>query len=447
MSDVNATLVPRDHHPVSRKLISDNALKVMYRLNSKGYDAYLVGGGVRDILMGQQPKDFDIATNAHPEQVKRLFSNSRLIGRRFKLVHILFGRDIIEVATFRGQAESAQKQENSQHGQSQNKQHQHKQSEDGMLLRDNVYGTIEEDAVRRDFTVNALYYSTQDFCIYDFVDSMKDIEARQLRLIGDPETRYREDPVRMLRAIRFSAKLDFDIETSTRQPIKQLASLMGNVSAARLFDEVIKLFVSGYGVRIFDDLVTFGLFEAMFPHVSHTIESDEDAEFYQRFIRAGLENTDARIRQDKPITPAFLYATLLWPEVDRLWRQFLEEGMSDFPALQRAGQIALQDQLPHITIPKRFALMMKEIWEYQIRLTKTHGKRPFELVAQKRFRAAYDFLLLREQAGENLGGLGSWWTKFQEQNPAPQHNKEPSRRDGTKKPGTRTRRPSRRRQG
>lgn len=428
MSDLNATLIPRDQHPVSRKLLSENALKVMHRLNSKGFDAYLVGGGVRDILLGKQPKDFDIATNAHPEQVHNLFRNSRLIGRRFKLVHILFGREVIEVATFRGKAEE-------EHKQNQHKNAAHHQSEHGMLLRDNVYGTIEEDAERRDFTVNALYYSAKDFAVYDFMNSSKDIEARQLRLIGDPETRYREDPVRMLRALRFAAKLDFDIEDNTREPIARLAPLMNNVSPARLFDEIIKLLISGYGVQIFESLRVYRLLEVMFPHVCHTLESDDNADFYLAFIKAGLANTDARVRQEKPVTPAFLYATLLWPEVDRLWRQFREEGMSDFPAIQQAGHIALQDQLPHITIPKRFALMMKEIWEYQVRLGKTKGRKPHELLVQKRFRAAYDFLLLREQAGENLNCLGDWWTKFQEKHPAPEHHKKSS---------TKSRRPPRR---
>lgn len=427
MSDLNVQKISREQHPVSRKLISENALKVMHRLNSKGYEAYLVGGGVRDILLGQQPKDFDIATDAHPEQVHALFKNSRLIGRRFKLVHILFGREVIEVATFRGRAEVEAKKQSNKHS-------AHHESEHGMLLRDNVYGTIEEDAIRRDFTVNALYYSAKDFCVYDFVDSVKDIESRTLRLIGDPETRYREDPVRMLRALRFAAKLNFEIEPDTEEPIKRLAPLMNNVSPARLFDEIIKLMLSGYAVEIFEGLQRYSLLEVMFPHVSHTLESDENADLYHAFIRAGLANTDARIRQEKPVTPAFLYATLLWPEVDRLWRQFKDEGMSEFPAMQQSAFIALQDQSPHITIPKRFALMMKEIWEYQIRLAKTKGRKPHELLAQKRFRAAYDFLLLREQAGENMNGLGQWWTTFQEKHPAPEHHK---------KPVTKTRRPRR----
>jgi len=415
MPELTPNIIPRNQHPVSRNLISPSALKVMHRLHSKGYEAFLVGGGVRDILLGKHPKDFDISTNAHPEEVHALFKNSRLIGRRFKLVHILFGREMIEVATFRGQADAQS-----------NKSDTH-QSEHGMLLRDNVYGTVEEDAIRRDFTVNALYYSAQDFCIYDYLNGVKDLEARQLRMIGDPETRYREDPVRMLRALRFSAKLDFDIETNTSAPISEMAPLLDNIPAARLFEEVLKLFLSGHAAEIFDKLLHYQLFDSLFPQISHTLKSDPQGAFYTRFIIEGLKNTDKRIRAEKPVTPAFLYATLIWPEVNRQWQQLKSEGVPDFPALQQASQRALQNQLAHISIPKRFTLMMKEIWEYQIRLNKTQGRRPFQLIEQPRFRAAYDFLLLREQAGEDLKGLGQWWTTFQVKNPAPVHKKPPRR--------------------
>jgi len=415
MPELIPNIIPRDQHPISRNLISPSALKVMHRLHSKGYEAFLVGGGVRDILLGKQPKDFDISTNAHPEQVHALFKNSRLIGRRFKLVHILFGREMIEVATFRGQADE------------QSNKSETKQSEHGMLLRDNVYGTIEEDAVRRDFTVNALYYSAQDFCVYDFLNSHNDIKAKQVRMIGDPETRYREDPVRMLRALRFAAKLNFEIEPNTSAPILSMAPLLGNIPAARLFDEMLKLFMSGHAVEIFENLLHYKLFDALFPQISHTLNSNKQAAYYKRFILEGLRNTDIRIRAEKPVTPAFLYATLIWPEVNRQWQQLKSEGVPDFPALQQASQSALQKQLAHISIPKRFTLMMKEIWEYQIRLTKIQGRRPFQLIEQPRFRAAYDFLLLREQAGENVNGLGQWWTKFQVKNPAPVHKKAPRR--------------------
>ncbi|MFT7373788.1 MAG: poly(A) polymerase [Oleiphilaceae bacterium] len=420
MPDLNPNIVPRDQHSVSRNLISPSALKVMHRLHSKGYEAFLVGGGVRDILLGTRPKDFDISTNAHPEQVHALFKNSRLIGRRFKLVHILFGREMIEVATFRGKADEQSNKSDTT------------QSEHGMLLRDNVYGTVEEDAVRRDFTVNALYYSPQNFCVYDFLDGLKDIKAQQLRIIGDPETRYREDPVRMLRALRFAAKLNFEIEPGTSDPIIEMAPLLGNIPPARLFDEMLKLFLSGHAVDIFESLVHYQLFDALFPHISHTLHISKQADYYKDFILKGLNNTDIRIKAEKPVTPAFLYATLIWPEVHRKWHQLQSEGVPEFPALQQAGQQAIQNQLAHISIPKRFTLMMKEIWEYQIRLTKTQGRRPFLLIEQPRFRAAYDFLLLRGQAGEDVKDLGEWWTQFQVKNPAPVHKKAPRRFKNTK---------------
>ena len=426
MSDISLNIIPRKQHSVSRQLMSPSALKVMHRLISNGFEAYLVGGGVRDILLGMQPKDFDIATNAHPEEVHALFKNSRLIGRRFKLVHILFGREMIEVATFRGQAN----------------EDSNKQSDQGMLLRDNVYGTIEEDAIRRDFTINALYYSPNDFGVYDFVNSLEDIKNRQIRLIGDPETRYREDPVRMLRAIRFASKLDFEIAPETRDPIIELAPLLNNISPARLFDEVLKLLLSGFAFETFQKLFSFQLFDPLFPHISKVVRNDTRSNFYKSFIEQGLKNTDTRILAQKPVTPAFLYATILWPEVDRLWKQLKADKVPEFPALQQAGQLALQQQIQFISIPKRFSLMMKEIWEYQIRLQKIQGKKPFQLIEHPRFRAAYDFLLLREQAGEDLDGLGDWWTNFQIKNPAPVHQKsnKSARGNGNTRPPQRRRR-------
>lgn len=415
-------VIPRDAHPISRKLISDNALKVLYRLQNNGHEAYLVGGGVRDILLGKQPKDFDIATSAKPEEVHALFKNSRLIGRRFKLVHILFGRDMIEVATFRGKADSDAGNT------------VHHQSADGMLLRDNVYGTVEEDAIRRDFTVNALYYSCENFSVYDFVDGMADLQSRTLRLIGDPETRYREDPVRMLRAVRFAAKLDFSIAAETRNAIAECSELLSNVAPARLFDEVIKLFMSGHGGEIFQSCLDFKLLASLFPEVEHTLQNSPHKRLYHAFILAALANTDRRIEAEKPVTPAFLYAAMLWPEVHRRWQLHTEQGKSEFPAMQAAAHDALQHQLRHISIPKRFSLQMKEIWEFQIRLTKTKGRRPHELMTHPRFRAAYDFLLLREQSGDQTEGLAAWWTRFQEQNPAPvTHHKRGDRNTHTRR--------------
>jgi len=435
MTQLSPVQIPRDQHPVSRKLISDNALKVMHRLNSNGFQAYLVGGGVRDILLGNAPKDFDIATDAHPEEVHALFKNSRLIGRRFKLVHILFGREMIEVATFRGNAADLE--------QPPEEQLQH-QSEHGMLLRDNVYGTMDEDAIRRDFTINALYYCPKDFCLYDFVDGKSDLENRRLKLIGDPESRYREDPVRMLRAVRFASKLGFEIESKTAEPIYELATLLNNVAAARLFDEVLKLFLSGSAQAIFSDLRKYGLFAALFPEIDHTLNRADNREQYLQFLNAAFRNTDARIKVDKPVTPAFLYAALLWPEIDRLWQQRLAKGESAFPALQAAYTRVLQEQLKYVSIPKRFTLMMKEIWEFQIRLTKTQGRAPKQLIQQPRFRASYDFLLLREESGAQPGNLGKFWTQFQKDNPVAPSTANKNR-DGGPLTRKRRRNPGRRR--
>lgn len=430
MPGLPVRIIPRDDHSISRKNISPSALKVMYRLENAGFKAYLVGGCIRDLLLGIQPKDFDIATDAHPEQVHKLFSNSRLIGRRFKLVHVLFGREMIEVATFRGSNNDSAAQQ---------------QTAEGMLTRDNVYGTIEEDAVRRDFTANALYYSATDFKIYDFCDSLNDISKKTLRLIGDPEERYREDPVRMLRAMRFAEKLQFSIETQAEDKIHELSHLMSMVAPARLFDEVIKLFVSGYGENLFERLLDNGLFKAMFPAVEHTLDRSEH-DRYHDFIYAALANTDRRIQQEKPITPAFLYAALLWPEVHRLWHKKLAEGLSDFPALQQAGHLAIESQLPHVMIPKRFILMMREIWEMQIRLSKNNERKALVLITQPRFRAGYDFLLLREQSGEIRSGLGEWWTQFQVKHPVPvDARRKPSgpRKDGPRKRSNHRRGPKR----
>jgi len=419
-------IIPRDEHPVSRKNISPSALKVMYRLENAGFKAYLVGGCIRDLLLGIQPKDFDIATDAHPEQVHKLFSNSRLIGRRFKLVHVLFGREVIEVATFRGSSESSAAQQ---------------QTSEGMLTRDNVYGTIEEDAIRRDFTANALYYSATDFQIYDYCSALADIEAKTLRLIGEPEERYREDPVRMLRAVRFAEKLNFDIEERAERKISELSYLMSSVAAARLFDEIIKLFVSGSGLKIFDRLFENGLFNAMFPIVHHAITHNAQGH-YLAFVKAALKNTDKRIAQEKPITPAFLYASLLWPEVHRLWQQKMSEGLSEFPALQQASHQAVEAQLANVMIPKRFILQMREIWEMQIRLVKNNSRRAAQLVTHPRFRAGYDFLLLREQSEEIEPGLGQWWTQYQVENPVASASR--GRPHGNKRPSPR-RRPNNRR--
>lgn len=403
---VGPVIVSRDQHPVSRKQISNNALKVLYRLESAGFEAYLVGGCIRDILLNHNPKDFDIATNAHPEQVHKLFRNSRLIGRRFRLVHVHFGREIIEVATFRANHPEDVKPVAQIKG-----QHKSATSNAGMLLRDNVYGTVEEDAARRDFTANALYYSISDFSIHDYGQGLRDIENRTLRMIGEPSVRYQEDPVRMLRAIRFAAKLDFEIEEATKAPIPDLGNLLLNIPAARLFDEVLKLFQSGHAEQSFRLLREHQLFRFLFPEADALLNEDETG-FIERLILCTCQNTDKRIAENKPVTPIFLFAAFLWPKVQRHWEE--QKGfMPPVPALTKASQLTLDQQVKATAIPKRFSTAIKEIWDLQIRLQRRNGKKAFQLLDHPRFRAAYDFILLREQAGEDLDGLGSWWTDFQ----------------------------------
>ncbi|QFT86521.1 Poly(A) polymerase I precursor [Halomonas sp. THAF12] len=392
-------IIPREEHPVSRQHFSDAALKVLYRLHNAGHEAFLVGGCIRDSLLGRMPKDFDVATDATPEQVRELFRNSRIVGRRFRIVHVRFGREVIEVTTFRGKPSD-------DHG-----DHIAQQSDDGMLLRDNVWGNIEEDALRRDFTINALYYNIADFSIHDFAGGVQDIEDRTLRLIGDPATRYREDPVRMLRAVRFAAKLDFDIDPATEAPIAELAELMLQVPPARLFDEVLKLFMSGHGVETFHLLRDFGLFAMLFPEAD---EAMEELPWAEAVIERALTSTDRRVRDERPVTPAFLFAALLWGPV-QLRQQALEaDGMPPIPAQQAASQQVISRQLQHVSIPKRFSLPMRDIWDLQQRLPLRRGKRVFQTREHPRFRAAYDFLLVREAAGEMEPGLGDWWTAFQD---------------------------------
>ncbi|WP_343044138.1 polynucleotide adenylyltransferase PcnB [Marinifaba aquimaris] len=397
--------MPRDNHPISRRDIHKNALKVLYRLHDAGFEAYLVGGGVRDLLLGLKPKDFDIATNATPEQIKSLFSNCRLIGRRFRLAHIVFGRDIIEVATFRGHHEEKADGKNVS-----------KQSEDGQLLRDNVYGTIDEDAERRDFSINALYYSIADYSIRDYWQGVEAINKRQIELIGDPETRYREDPVRMLRAVRFAIKLDMEIAPATAAPIKELAPLLNNIPAARLFEESLKLFMNGKGLATFKKLVEFGLFQQMFPQLGKTV-AVENSKGYQLFCLA-LSNTDERIANNQRVTPAFLYATMFWYGVEaRATELASESGLPSYDALQIAITEALDSNKYRIFIPKRFASMIRDIWSNQPRLHNRQGKRPFRLLEHPKFRAAYDFLLLRSEIeGGELVELAQWWTQFQQAN-------------------------------
>ncbi|TGD70930.1 polynucleotide adenylyltransferase PcnB [Mangrovimicrobium sediminis] len=425
-------VIPRDQHCISRKNISDGALKVMSRLRSQGHQAYLVGGAVRDLLLGGHPKDFDIATDATPEAVHGLFRNSRIIGRRFRIVHVRFGREIIEVTTFRGHHDSGD--ENSQ----ETGGNHSRQSDKGLLLRDNVYGTLEEDAVRRDLTVNALYYDAGSFEVMDHVDGLHDLQQRLIRVIGDPAQRFREDPVRMLRVLRFAGKLDFAIEKSTANAIPGCAALLREIPAARLFDEFLKLFLSGYAAASLEQLMRHDLLQYLFPETDVLLHRDEHA---LALSRAAMRNTDQRIAEDKPVTPAFILAALLWPVVVRQARQLEHRGEPPVPALHSAAQQVIGEAVQHVAIPRRFSQPMREIWEFQQRLEKRPGKKAAELVSHRRFRAAYDFLLLREEAGEETGGVGAWWTEYQELSPVERVEQAPEepRRSG------RRRRPRKRR--
>jgi poly(A) polymerase len=380
----------------------------MSRLSGQGFQAFLVGGAVRDLLLGGHPKDFDIATDATPEEVHGLFRNSRIIGRRFRIVHVRFGREIIEVTTFRGHHEGESRDNSA------NTRPAASQADSGMLLRDNVFGSLEEDAVRRDFTVNALYYSSGDFCVYDYVDGLRDLESREIRIIGDAEQRYREDPVRMLRAVRFAAKLDFTLEDQTSEPIAGLAHMLEAIPAARLFDEILKLFMAGHALATFHLLQEYKLLEHLFPATASELEESPRG---VALVEAAMQSTDERIAAEKPVTPAFLLAAMLWPPVVELKRNYEDHGMSSQDALNEAAQSLISEQLHHIAIPRRFTAPMREIWEFQLRLPKRRGRKAVQLLSHRRFRAAYDFLLLREQSGEDLEGLGAYWTELQEKHP------------------------------
>lgn len=396
---------------------------MLYRLKTAGYEAHLVGGGVRDLLLGREPKDFDVATDASPEQVRQVFRNCRLIGRRFRLAHVHFGQEIIEVATFRA-------------GQDVEDAGQH-QNDEGRLLRDNVYGTIEQDALRRDFTVNALYYNVADFSIIDYAGGVEDLKSGVLRLLGDPETRYREDPVRMLRAMRFAAKLGFRIAPETEQPIDALGALLADIPPARLFEEVLKMFLGGTAVGSFEKLRQYGLFAQLFPDTESCL-ARLDHEFPLTLVLKGLENTDTRIREEKPVTPAFLFAVLLWEPVRQRAEELQAGGTAPHQAIQQAAAEVLSRQLTRVALPRRFSTPMQEIWSLQPRFAHTRGKRPARLLTHPRFRAAYDFMLLRADSGEADPELAAWWTALQEgdsETPPPS------------KPESASRRPRRRRRG
>jgi len=394
--------IARADHNISRKSINENALKVLYRLNNAGYEALLVGGGVRDLLLGLQPKDFDVATDARPEQAAAQFKNGRLIGRRFRLLHVRFGREIIEVATFRAHHDKVEDDDESEGVMQQ-----------GMIVRDNVYGNIEEDAWRRDFTVNALYYDIKDFSIIDYTGGLDDLRHKILRCIGDPAQRYCEDPVRMIRAVRLAVKLEFKIEPHSEAPIFELADKLQAIPAARLFEEVLKLFLSGCAAPCLDLLRHYGLFKQLFPYTESSLQHNDSAAV--AFLRLGLKNTDVRIEENKPVTPAFLFAILLWPPLMAEVRHLVaSQDMSFTQALQVASGEIIGRQIARVSLPRRYSVQVREIWLLQAKLQRRQGKRAQRLLEQPRFRAGYDFLLLRSQSSEpELSELAKWWEDYQ----------------------------------
>jgi len=399
-------IIPFSKHGISRERISPCATKVTQTLQDHNYAAFVVGGAVRDLMLGRDPKDYDVATDATPEQVRELFRRSRIIGRRFRIVHVMCGREMVEVSTYRGEQSDADDGE------------KRVADEHGRLLRDNVFGSQEQDATRRDFTVNALFYDPSSQEVWDYHGGVADLRKKQLRMIGDPERRYREDPVRMLRAVRLSASLGLTIEQHTRKPIKGLASLLANVPPARLFDEMLKLLLSGHAGDCVQQLRRQGLHHGLLPMLDVILEQP----LGERFIMAALRNTDDRVNRDKPVSPAFLFAALLWHEVLSAWRELEAKGVNTLPALYDAMERVVQVQSEQLAIPRRYSTDMKEIWSMQPRFLQRGGRRPYRLLEHPRFRAGYDFLLLRCESGEVEAEVGEWWTRFQDAGEQERHD-------------------------
>ncbi len=417
---ISPVVVKRQKHGISRKQIDKSALDVLYGLKRSGYDGYLVGGCVRDLLLGLEPKDFDVVTNAEPDQVKSVFrQRCRLIGRRFRLAHVRFGRMIIEVATFRGQGDGGGRKDRfGRNGKASGPARQVDDS--GRLLRDNVYGSIEEDVWRRDFTVNALYYDIRTFSITDYTGGLKDIKKGQIRLIGDPVTRYREDPVRLIRAIRFAAKLGFKIEKRTEKPIVELAPLLQDVSNARMFEEVLKLFHSGQAIEVFEKLRHYHIFEHLFPLTEEVLSKEKDG-YPRMLVIEALKSTDKRIQEGKSVNPAFLFSAMLWEPMLQRKQYFMDEGFAHQDALYAAANDVIEQQVLRTAIPKRFTAQIRDIWNLQYRLPKRHGDRAVKLREHPRFRAAYDFLGIRVLAGETeMEEVFDWWTTYQSKSPVDQ---------------------------
>ncbi|WUR13788.1 polynucleotide adenylyltransferase PcnB [[Empedobacter] haloabium] len=391
-TDVPEVLGP-EQHGIDPKMVSANAVRVTSTLQEAGFEAFVVGGAVRDLLLGVKPKDFDVATNATPEQVKRLFRRAFIIGRRFQIVHVMFGQDLLEVTTFRGTATANAPKD-----------------EHGRVLRDNTFGTQAEDAERRDFTINAMYYNPANQQVLDYHGGMKDIRARTLRIIGQPEARYREDPVRMLRVVRFAAKLKFDIEPTTAAPIAVMAPLINNVPAARVFDEMLKLLMSGHALACLQQLRKEGLHHGLLPLLDVVLEQPLGF----KFVTLALDSTDRRIAAGKTVSPGFLFASLLWHQVLEKWNAYQAAGEFPIPALHLAADEVLESQTEKLALQRKIGSDMRDIWSMQPRFERRNGKNPYKLLEHPRFRAGYDFLLLRCASGEIEQELGDWWTAFYE---------------------------------
>ncbi len=393
-------ILPLDKHGIRREQIHACALKVTDTLAREGYAAFVVGGAVRDLLLGRTPKDFDIATNATPDQIRHLFRRSRVIGRRFQIVHVYCGPDLIEVTTFRAATPPAEDED----------EDGRVTAADGMLLRDNVFGSQEEDAARRDFTVNALYYDPDKQEVWDWHGGVADAQKKVLRMIGDPATRFREDPVRMLRAARFAAKLDFHIDPDTRAPIAELAAMLARIPTSRLFDEMMKLLLSGHAERGVKQLRAEGLHHGVLPMLDAIL--DDPAR--QKFLHAALHDTDLRIRQGHSASPAFMLACLLWFDMQRELERKRSQGLPEQTALYEAMDTALERQRRALAFPRRFDGMIKEIWSLQSRFEQRTGARPFRLLSHPRLSAGYDFLLIRAESGDADQELADWWDRFQD---------------------------------
>ena len=409
-------------HGIDPALLDANAIKVVQTLKEAGYEAYIVGGAVRDLLLGLRPKDFDVATDATPEQTKGLFRRAFIIGRRFRIVHVVYGRgrdhEVIEVSTFRAtlySADADQVKGNEKTSRAELTGKTHVVDAKGRVLRDNVWGPQIEDAARRDFTVNAMYYDPLTEVVVDYHHGLRDTKKRVLRMIGDPVARYREDPVRIIRAVRFAAKLGFSIEPKTHAPIAEMAALLENQPPSRLFDEMIKLLQTGHSLRSLDELRKHGLVggrKGVFPILDVVMGIEQMGDGRDKLVQLALADTDRRVAEDKPVAPSFLLACMLWHDVQRGWQKLKASGQAPIPALQQAVDAVFDARIGDISGRGKLAADMREIWMMQPRFERRVGSGPFSLVDQPRFRAAFDFLRLRADAGEAPTELAEWWEDF-----------------------------------